>query len=223
MWGDQWTQIDVGLRQRSIVKLHKFKKNYLDTWEYKITWVKGMSGSERRLAFIRGDINGTRENPAAYKKHVIPVIEKGDAYTWFHHGLLDVSTGQHGKDPNFTEPTFEALYEKMHGVAPSGDFYDAYKLVKSWRDALQKAFWVNAGNPNKQKLVDALNKMIKDPESVAAIEKKVGKYEWRTGADGDAAVATLKSFITPGALKTLTDFGKNQLGYNAVYKEELTK
>jgi hypothetical protein len=24
-------------------------------------------------------------------------------------------------------------------------------------------------------------------------------------------------------LKTLTDFGKNQLGYNAVYKEELTK
>jgi len=36
-------------------------------------------------------------------------------------------------------------------------------------------------------------------------------------------VRTLKSFITPGALKTLSDFGKNQLGYNAVYKEELTK
>ena len=31
MWGDRWTQIDVGLRQRSIVKLHKFKKNFLDT------------------------------------------------------------------------------------------------------------------------------------------------------------------------------------------------
>ena len=29
--GDQWAQIDVDLRQRSIVKLHKFKKNYLDT------------------------------------------------------------------------------------------------------------------------------------------------------------------------------------------------
>ena len=45
----------------------------------------------------------------------------------------------------------------------------------------------------------------------------------RTGAEGDAAVRTLKSFITPGALKTLTEFGKNQLGYNAVYKEDLTK
>jgi len=82
---------------------------------------------------------------------------------------------------------------------------------------------VNKGNPNRAKLVAALDKMIKDPASVAAIEKKVGQYEWRTGADGDAAVRTLKSFITPGALKTLTDFGREQLGYNAVYKEGLTK
>ena len=82
---------------------------------------------------------------------------------------------------------------------------------------------MNAGNPNKQKLVDALDKMIKDPESVAAIEKKVGKYEWRTGAEGDAAVRTLKSFITPEALKTLADFKREQLGYNTVYKEELTQ
>ena len=65
--------------------------------------------------------------------------------------------------------------------------------------------------------------MIQDPESVAAIEKKVGKYEWRTGAEGDAAVKTLKSFITPDALKTLVDFGKNQLGFNSVYKAELTE
>ena len=101
------------------------------TFEDKIIWVKGMKGSERRLAFIRGDLNATRENPAAYKKHVMPVIKKGDAYTWFHHGLLNVKTGGHDKDPNFTEPTFEELFEKMHGVAPSGDFYDAYKLVKS--------------------------------------------------------------------------------------------
>ena len=195
----------------------------IQTFEQKIVWVKGMKGSERRLAFIRGDLNATRENPAAYKKHVIPVIEKGEAYTWFHHGLLDVNTGKHSADPNFEEPTFEALYEEMWLTTPSGDFYDAYKLVKSWRDALQKAFWVNAGNPNKDELVASLNKMINDPESVAAIEKKVGKYEWRTGAEGDDAVRTLKSFITPEALKTLADFKSNQLGYNTVYKEELTK
>ena len=195
----------------------------IEVFNKNITWVKGMKGSERRLAFMRGDLNATRENPAAYKKHVMPLIEKGVAYTWFHHGLLDVESGQHINDPNFTEPTFETLYKETWGVDPSGDFYDAYKLVKSWRDALQKAFWVNKDNPNKQKLVDALDKMIGDPESMANIEKKVGKYEWRTGANGDEAVKTLKSFITPQALKTLTDFGNQQLGFNTVYKEQLTQ
>tara|TARA_B000000609_G_C24174838_1_gene353058 strand:+ start:54 stop:1091 length:1038 start_codon:yes stop_codon:yes gene_type:complete len=188
-----------------------------------ITFVKGMSGSERRLAFRRGDLNATRENPAAYKKHVMPLIEKGVAETWFHHGILDVESGKHIDDPNFTEPTFEKLYTYTYGVEPSGDFYDAYKLVKSWRDSLQKAFWVNKNNPNKQKLIDALNKMIADPESVAAIEKKVGKYEWRVGEDGNDTVKILKSFITPEALKTLVDFTNIELGYNTVYKEDLTK
>ena len=188
-----------------------------------ITFVKGMSGSERRLAFMRGDLNATRENPAAYKKHVMPLIEKGVAETWFHHGILDVESGKHIDDPNFTEPTFEKLYTYTYGVEPSGDFYDAYKLVKSWRDSLQKAFWVNKNNPNKQKLIDALNKMIADPESVAAIEKKVGKYEWRVGEDGNDTVKILKSFITPEALKTLVDFTNIELGYNTVYKEDLTK
>ena len=194
-----------------------------ETFNEYITFVKGMSGSERRLAFIRGDLTATRENPAAYKKHVMPLIEKGVAMTWFHHGILDTESGNHQEDPNFTEPTFEQLYFNMYGVSASGDFYNAYKLVKSWRDSIQKAFWVNKDNPNKQKLINALNKMIADPESVAAIEKKVGKYEWKVGQDGNDTVTVLKSLITPEALKTLVDFADVELGYNTVYKEELTK
>ena len=197
--------------------------DYKKVFEQNIVWVKGMAGSERRLAFIRGDLNGTRENPAAYKKHVEPLVDKGEAITWFHHGLLDVASGKHSDDPNFSAPTFETLYKKTWGVEPKGDFYDAYRMVKSWRDTLQKAFWVNRGNPNKQKLIDALNRMLADPESVAAIEKNVGRYQWLIGTDGDRAVKVLKTFITAPALKTLTDFGKDQLGYNTVYKEVLIK
>lgn len=197
--------------------------DYNKVFKENIVWVKGMSSSERRLAFRRGDLNGTRENPAAYKKHVEPLVKSGIAYTWFHHGLLNVNTGKHERDLNFSAPTFEELYKKTWGQEPKGDFYDAYRLVKSWRDALQKAFWVNKGNPNKEKLIVALRKMLNDPRSIAAIEKNVGKYKWRVGAEGDAAVRKLKTFITPQALKTLSDFGKNQLGYNTVYKEALTK
>ena len=53
--------------------------------------------------------------------------------------------------------------------------------------------------------------------------KKVGKYEWRVGEDGNDTVKILKSFITPEALKTLVDFTNIELGYNTVYKEDLTK
>ena len=197
--------------------------DYKKVFEQNIVWVKGMEGSERRLAFIRGDLNGTRENPAAYKKHVEPLVDKGEAITWFHHGLLDVASGKHSTDPNFSAPTFETLYKQTWGVDPKGDFYDAYRMVKSWRDTLQKAFWVKRGNPNKQKLIDALNRMLADPESVAAIEKNVGRYQWLIGTDGDRAVKVLKTFITAPALKTLTDFGKDQLGYNTVYKKGLVK
>src|SRR5210317_1632431 len=42
--------------------LSAYKKCYED----KITFVKGMSGGERRMAYRRGDLNITRENPAAY-------------------------------------------------------------------------------------------------------------------------------------------------------------
>jgi hypothetical protein len=168
--------------------------DYKKVFEQNIVWVKGMEGSERRLAFIRGDLNGTRENPAAYKKHVEPLVDKGEAITWFHHGLLDVASGKHSDDPNFSAPTFETLYKQTWGVEPKGDFYDAYRMVKSWRDTLQKAFWVNRGNPNKQKLIDALNRMLADPESVAAIEKNVGRYQWLIGYRWRSCSKSFKNF-----------------------------
>ena len=74
-----------------------------EVFKNQIVWVKGMSGGERRLAFMRGDLNATRENPAAYKKHVLPLIEQGKAYTWFHHGILNMETGNHESSRNKTK------------------------------------------------------------------------------------------------------------------------
>jgi hypothetical protein len=199
---------------------NKSVDEYISCFGNNVTWVKGMSGSERRLAFRRGELNGTRENPATYQKHVTP---DENAKLWFHHGLLDPATGQHNDDPNFAGYQFEILFEQRYGVAPSGEFYDAYKLVKSFRDGLQKAIWINAGNPNRQVLVDALTAMTKDPESMAAIEAKNGKYEWYIGERGDQMRDTLMTFITEDALKNLVKFNKQALGLNSVYKENLVK
>ena len=96
---------------------------YAECFKKSVTWVAGMSGGERRLAFKRGELNGTRENPAAYKKHV---ESNADAEVWFHHGILDAASKNHVADPNYPGYQFEELFIKQYGIAPSGEFYDAY-------------------------------------------------------------------------------------------------
>ena len=93
-------------------------------WKENVTWVKGMKGSERRLAFKRGELNVTRENPAAYKKHVETFKP---ATVWFTHGLL-APDGSHVDDPNYPNKQFEILFERKWGKKPEGIFYDSYKL-----------------------------------------------------------------------------------------------
>ena len=195
---------------------------YVDCFKANVNWIKGMKGNERRLAFKRGELNGTRENPASFKKHVQPVIDKGEARLWFHHGVLQPD-GTHADDPNYPGIQMEKQFSEMYKTDPTGDLADAYKLVKSFRDGLQKALWVNKDNPNRDKLIAALEQVSTNPESVKKIQKKVGKYEWRLGDEGNAQVDTLMKFITPEALQTLVYFNTEAFGIKAVYKSELVK
>ena len=195
---------------------------YIACFKENVVWVKGMSGSERRLAFKRGDLNGTRENPATYQKHVEP---DANAELWFHHGLLDPTTGNHVDDTNYPAGyQVEQIFEARWGVAPSGEFYDAYKLVKSFRDGLQKAIWVNKGNEKlRKRMISAMYAMKNDADSMAAIEAKNGKYEWFIGDDGDQMRDTLMTFVTEDALKNLVKFNKEALGLKSIYKADLVK
>ena len=190
---------------------------YIACFKDHVTWVNGMSGGERRLAFKRGELNGTRENPAAYKKHVEP---NDKAEIWFHHGILQAD-GSHADDLNYPGFQLEIMFKELYSVEPSGEFYDAYKLVKSFRDGMQKALWVNKGNPNAFVLQNALTAMSQDVDAQIAIEAKVGQYEWKIGANGDAHRDTLMSFITEDALRNLIKFNTEALGLASVYKETL--
>jgi len=191
---------------------------YTTCFKSKVTFVPGFKkGGDRRLAFKRGELTVDRENPAAYKKHIAPNEE---AEVWFHHGILQAD-GSHADDVNYPGLQMEILYEQKWGEAPSGPMYDAYVLVKSFRDAMQKAFWVNAGNPNAELLQKALLEMSKDPQAIAAIQKKVGKYEWVIGKEGNARRDTLMSFVTEDALRDLVEFSNEALNIAAIYKESI--
>lgn len=194
---------------------------YTECFKRYVTWVPGMSGGQRRLAYKRGELNTTRENPAAFKKHVQPSIDAGESRVWFHHGILDAYSGVHSDDPNYPGFQMEKLYREWHGEYPTGPMYDAYKLVKSFRDGMQKALWMRKGNPNLEKLRTALTAMSEDPISIKAIQKKVGVYSWRIGHAGNAHRDKLMTFITEEALKTLIEFNTKALGLKSVYKPEL--
>tara|TARA_B100002019_G_C21269979_1_gene601650 strand:+ start:722 stop:1780 length:1059 start_codon:yes stop_codon:yes gene_type:complete len=193
---------------------------YVACFKKHVTWVHGMSGSERRLAFKRGELNATRENPAAYKKHV---ESNPDAEVWFTHGILDAASKTHTDDPNYPGYQFELLFEQIYGTPATfcDEMYDAYKLVKAFRDGMQKALWVRKGNPNTAYLVATLSQMAESTESKLAIQKKVGNYDWLIGAAGNAQRDVLMTFVTEDALKNLVKFNTEALGLKSILKTEL--
>lgn len=190
--------------------------NSFDAYEkcYKesITFIKGMSGSERRLAFNNGELNITRENPAAYKKHAKA------ANLLFTHGVFDLEAGKVVDDRNHPGMSFDKIFTAKWGEAPKGKFYDAYMLVKNYRDVLQKALWMNKGNPNAEKVTLALLDMLEDKEAMTAIEKKVGNYDWFIADELLDAVNYLEDRKNPETKAYLIKWQREVLGYNAVDK-----
>ena len=66
-----------------------------------------------------------------------------------NHGILQAD-GTHADDPTILVSQMEKLFMPQTEQNPNSDLYDAYKLVKSFRDGMQKALWVGKGNPIKK-------------------------------------------------------------------------
>lgn len=195
------------------------KEDYLTCWKNRVVWVNGINGNERRLAFKRGELNISRETTTAYFKHI---ANDPESKLWYHHGVLDWKTGRQVDDPNFPKGyQFETVFKSIYGVAPKGELYEAYKLSRNFRDVLQKALWVNKGNPNTQRLRAAVQRMISDPEAARALEADTGKYEWITGDEGNRVVDRLRQNVTDKKLQDLVWWHNNAYGYKAIHKPEL--
>jgi uncharacterized linocin/CFP29 family protein len=65
--------------------------------------------------------------------------------------------------------------------------------------------------------------MLENSESVAAIEKDSGKYDWIIGNDVNIALSSLEKQTTEIALKNLVWWTKNALNQDVIYKESLIK
>ena len=198
--------------------------DYLKCYKEHGNFVKGMKSGERRLSFMRGELNATRESTAAFLKHVQPMIDKGQAKLWFSHGVLDLKTGKVMADKNFPSAgSFQEVYRQKWGKEPAGPLYDSYLLVKQYRDALQKALWMDRGNPNAAKVKSALIAMINDPVAMEELKKDSGDYPWMVGDDLTKAVVILQGLTQEQTLKNLVQWQSEAFGVVSVYKPEIVK
>jgi len=178
-------------------------------------YIKGMSGGERRLSYQRGELNVTRESTAAYNKYY---TDAPYSKVWFSQGVFNLETGEIDADPNWPNQSIHEVFEAKWGVAPSGEFWDAFELVRNFRDVMQKALWTRAGNPNTPALVAAFRAMAADPESMAKIYQKTGKYDWIIGNDMKDALDILRGQIQRETLTNLVGFLQHT-GKAAIFKE----
>ena len=73
---------------------------YIDCFSENVTWVSGMSGGERRPAFKRGELNGTRENPSIQKACC---KQQRCGSMVLIPGIPDAATGTHSDDPTIPQ------------------------------------------------------------------------------------------------------------------------
>lgn len=196
---------------------------YLECFRQRVIWVNGVKGNEKRLGFLRGEFNTTRESPSAWIKFFTGEKAHPDNIIWFTHGIYDLKNKRQIADPNFPGTQFEDQFKARWGVLPSGDLYDAYRLTRNWRDVLQKSLWVNKGNPNTEKLRASLKAMLANPAVVKEIEAKTGSYPWIIGNDGNKVIGELYKLINEKSLKTAVRWNQEAYGFPSVYKPELLK
>jgi tripartite-type tricarboxylate transporter receptor subunit TctC len=140
-----------------------------------------------RLAFERGEVNVDYQTTSAYLTQVEPLVDEGKAVPLMSFGML--KDGKIVRDPNVPDlPTVEEVYKKIHGKAPSGRAYDAYRAFLIPGYVYQKGLWANEGTPDH--IVEAywksVDKIAGDPEFKSSSEEVLGGYPLYSGKEAEA-------------------------------------
>ena len=135
------------------------------------------------LALQRGEVDLDYQTTSAYGASVEGLIEDGDAVALMAFGQLDDS-GNVVRDPNFPDiPTVAEVYQTLHGNAPSGEKFEAYKTMLGLTYTYQKAMWVPHDTPPEavKLLRDSAAQLAASPEFVESAAEVLGGYPLLAG------------------------------------------
>lgn len=173
-----------------------------------VRYVFGMRGrGEARIAVERGDASIDHQTTPAYLRQVVPLVQAGQGVPLFSYGLPDAQ-GNVQRDPSFPDiPTFEEVFQQMHGRAPSGQAYDAYRAVSTAAFAGQKPAVLLKSTPAP--IIAAYRKAfqdaVADPELIARRETVLGEYPQAVG-DAAEALYRVATTISPEARAWTREF-----------------
>lgn len=200
--GQRLVYASQGATSLDLVPMLAFKLLGLD-----VNYVFGFGGrGDGRLAFERGEVNIDYQTSSAFINNVTPLIDEGTAIPLMSWGVLD-DDGNPQRDPTFPElPILEEVYEMVHGEAPSGPMYDAYKAFNTAGFAAQKMVVLPEGASDEliETYRDAWRDVFADPEYQATVEDALGSYGQVTDRAADA-LFTAGTNIDPEVRSMIVD------------------
>ena len=173
-----------------------------------VRFVWGMRGrGEARLAVERGDASIDHQTTPAYLTQVAPMVRAGTAVPLFSYGTLSPD-GRVVRDPSFPDiPTLEEVYQRLHGRAPAGLAYDAYRACSVAAFAGQKPAVLKRETPTPiiAAFREAFARAVQDPELIGNRGDVLGDYPQAVGEAADR-LYQLATTIAPEARNWVRDF-----------------
>ena len=151
-----------------------------------VKYIFGLSTGKRRQAFQRNETTINQDNNAAYTKKVLPLIKEGVAVPLYSLGYLNPQ-GEIIRDPMLPDiPTFNEMYEEIHGKKLSGVEARVWKAVHTIKIMAAKMMVLPKGTDKDVVAVyhAATEKVVNDPEATGKNGKKLlGPYPQAIGKD----------------------------------------
>jgi tripartite-type tricarboxylate transporter receptor subunit TctC len=144
------------------------------------------SSPPARLALQRGEINMFSESPPSYRGVVEPqMVKTGQAIPVFYDEVDDPAPPDKQLE-GLSIPSFPALYKKIKGAMPSGQFWDAYRTLFEMNSRMLRVAAFPPGTPPAAlaALRTGIERLNHDKE-FAAEAMKVIEFapEYRTAPD----------------------------------------
>jgi tripartite-type tricarboxylate transporter receptor subunit TctC len=184
----------------------------LDMLDVPYKYVTGYRSSPpARLALQRGEIHMFSESPPSYRSIVEPqLVKTGQAIPVWYDAVDDPPAPQKQME-GLTIPTFPQLYKTIKGKLPSGQLWDAYRVLFDMNSTLQRLIALPPGAPPAA--YDALRRAIEavnhDQEFAAEALKTIEFVpDYPTAPDMAKRVRDM-IVVTPQMKDYIVDYTRN--------------